>query len=381
MIVSAANVITPHSHLSPGWVQIEGTVVQRVGSGRPPADSGHIVDLGEATIVPGFVDGHVHGGGGAGFDTAGAADGLGALAVKTAARTHLKQGTTSLVASLVTDEIGAMCDSVAALATHVEEGTLAGIHLEGPWLSPEHPGAHAKQHLIEPNSHDLAALLSAGRGQVRMVTLAPELPGGLEAIKALTDAGVVAAIGHTDASYDIAREALDNGATVGTHLFNAMRGLHHREPGPATALLEHPDAVIELIADGTHVHPAALRLAAVAKPHQFMLVTDAMSAACMHDGDYTLGSLDVEVRGGVARLTQGGAIAGSTLTMARAVQYAVAVAGLPLVDVVRAASTTPAAALGLEKIGSLLPGYSADLVVLDQSLGVQRVMRRGEWVR
>ncbi|MBF4550937.1 N-acetylglucosamine-6-phosphate deacetylase [Pseudoclavibacter sp. VKM Ac-2888] len=381
MIVSAANVITPHSHLSPGWVQIEGTVVQRVGSGRPPSDSGDIVELGEATIAPGFVDGHVHGGGGAGFDEAGAGDGRGALAAKTAVRTHLEQGTTSLVASLVTDEIGAMCDSVAALATLVEEGILAGIHLEGPWLSREHPGAHAQQHLIEPNSRDLAALLAAGRGQVRMVTLAPELPGGLDTIKALTDAGVVAAIGHTDASYDIAREALDNGATVGTHLFNAMRGLHHREPGPATALLEHPDAVIELIADGTHVHPAALRLAAVAKPHQFMLVTDAMSAACMHDGDYTLGSLDVEVRGGVARLTQGGAIAGSTLTMARAVQYAVAVAGLPLVDVVRAASTTPATALGLEKVGSLLPGYSADLVVLDQSLGVQRVMRRGEWVR
>ncbi|PPF45468.1 N-acetylglucosamine-6-phosphate deacetylase [Pseudoclavibacter sp. AY1F1] len=375
MIVSAANVITPRRHLSPGWVEIDGPFLLSVNAGQPPSGRDDVVDLGETTIAPGFVDAHVHGGGGTSFD-GGARE-----TAETAARTHLESGTTSIVASLVTDELTALCDSISGLATLAEEGTLAGIHLEGPWLSPAHPGAHAQQHLIEPNSEDLAALLSAGRGQVRMVTLAPELPGGLEAIKALTEAGVVAAIGHTDASYDIARDALDHGATVGTHLFNAMRGLHHREPGPIAALLEHPDAVIELIADGTHVHPAALRLAAVTKPQQFMLVTDAMSAACMHDGDYTLGSLDVEVRGGVARLTEGGAIAGSTLTMAQAVQYAVGVVGLPLADVVRAATTTPAETLGLDRVGALAPGNHADLVVLDASLGVQRVMRRGEWVR
>lgn len=375
MIVSAANVITPEHHLSPGWVEIDGDSLLSVAAGRPPADRRDVVDLGDATIAPGFVDAHVHGGGGASFD-GGRPD-----SAETAARTHLEHGTTSIVASLVTDAVPAMRESISGLATLVEEGTLAGIHLEGPWLSPLHPGAHAQQHLIEPSGEDVAALLEAGRGKVRMVTLAPELPGGLDAIRALTEAGVVAAIGHTDATYDVARDALDSGATVGTHLFNAMRTLHHREPGPVAALLEHPDAVIELIADGTHLHPAALRLAAVAKPHQFMLVTDAMSAACMHDGDYVLGSLDVEVRGGVARLTEGGAIAGSTLTMAQAVQYAVGVAGLPLVDVVRAATATPAATLGLKRVGALAAGNYADLVVLDASLGVQRVMRRGEWVR
>lgn len=375
MIISAANVITQERHLSPGWVEIDGDSLLSVAAGRPPACRGDVLDLGDATIAPGFVDVHVHGGGGASFD-GGDRD-----SAATAARTHLEHGTTSIVASLVTDAVPAMCDSISGLATLVEEGTLAGIHLEGPWLSPLHPGAHAQQHLIAPNGEDIATLLKAGRGHVRMVTLAPELPGGLDAIRTLTEAGVVAAIGHTDATYDVARDALDQGATVGTHLFNAMRTLHHREPGPVAALLEHPDAVIELIADGTHLHPAALRLAAVAKPHQFMLVTDAMSAACMHDGDYVLGSLAVEVRGGVARLTEGGAIAGSTLTMAQAVQYAVGVAGLPLVDVVRAATATPAATLGLERVGALVAGNSADLVVLDASLGVQRVMRRGEWVR
>jgi len=215
---------------------------------------------------------------------------------------------------------------------------------------------------------------------VRMVTLAPELPGGLDAIRRLTAAGVVSGIGHTDATYDQARAALDAGASVGTHLFNAMRSLHHREPGPIAALLEHPDAYVELIADGVHVHPAALRLAAKAKPHLAILVTDAMAAAAAEDGSYSLGRMTVDVVGGVARLSGGGAIAGSTLTMAAAVRYAVHVAGLPLEDVIRAATLSPATLLRLDRVGALRPGYRADLVVLDDELQVLRVLHRGAWV-
>jgi N-acetylglucosamine-6-phosphate deacetylase len=159
-----------------------------------------------------------------------------------------------------------------------------------------------------------------------------------------------------------------------------MRGLHHREPGPVAALLEHPDAHVELVSDGVHVHPAALRLAARAKPQHTVLVTDAMAAAAADDGDYRLGRLTVTVRDGVARLADTGAIAGSTLTMAAAVRYAVQVAGLPLEDVVRAATATPAALHGLDRVGALRPGLDADLVVLDDDLTVQRVMRRGRWV-
>jgi N-acetylglucosamine-6-phosphate deacetylase len=254
------------------------------------------------------------------------------------------------------------------------------VHLEGPWLSPEHAGAHRANLLQHPDPRDVGRLLDAGEGSVRMVTLAPELPGGLEAVRRLTAAGVIAAIGHTDATYDQARAALDAGATVGTHLFNAMRGLHHREPGPPVALVEHPDAFVELVADGVHLHPAVLRLAMGAKPHHAVLVTDAMAAAAAEEGEYRLGPMAVTVRDGVARLRDTGAIAGSTLTLAAAVRYAVVVAGLPLTEVVRAATTTPAVMLGLSRVGALRPGYAADLVVLDDDLHVVRVMRRGRWV-
>lgn len=372
MILAAARVVTPARVFAPGWVHVEREEVVEVGAGDAPHPVD--VDLGPATVVPGFVDAHVHGGGGASFNTGGAD------AAAQVAAAHLGHGTTTMMASLVTDEPAAMDRSVRELAALVEEGLLAGIHLEGPWLSARHSGAHEPAHLADPAPDRVEALLAAGAGSIRMVTLAPELSGGLAAVRQLSAAGVVVAIGHTDATYDVARAALDAGATVGTHLFNAMRGLHHREPGPVAALLEHPDAYVELIADGVHLHPAVLRLAALAKPHLAVLVTDAMAAAAAEDGDYRLGPMEVAVRDGVARLADSGAIAGSTLTMAAAVRHAVRVAGLPIADVVRAATATPAALLGLERVGSLRPGHFADLVVLDGGLTVQRVMRRGTWV-
>jgi N-acetylglucosamine-6-phosphate deacetylase len=374
MLISAGRVVTPARVLAPGWVLVEGDVVADVQGGSPdrPAD----VDLPSCTVVPGFVDAHVHGGGGAAFD-AGDPE-----AAATVARTHLQHGTTSMTASLVTDTLPSLTRSLRRLTALVDDGLLAGLHLEGPWLSPQHAGAHRRDLLVHPTARDLETLVDAAGGHLRMVTLAPELPGGLETVRRLATAGVVAAVGHTDATYDQARAALDAGATVGTHLFNAMRGIHHREPGPVTALLEHPDAYVELIADGVHVHPAVLRLAATRKPHLAVLVTDAMAAAGAGDGRYRLGPMEVEVSEGVARLAGAdGAIAGSTLTMAAAVRFAVTAAGLPIEDVVRAATASPAAMLGLERVGSLRPGSQADLVALDADLGVRRVLHRGAWVR
>ncbi|MEP6815519.1 MAG: N-acetylglucosamine-6-phosphate deacetylase, partial [Marmoricola sp.] len=343
-----------------------------VGPGAPPRPAD--VDLPEATVVPGYVDAHVHGGGGASYDSGEPED------AATVARAHLAHGTTTIMASLVTDGPKSLERSVRELAGLVDDGLLAGIHLEGPWLSPRHVGAHDPLLLSEPRPADVEALVEAAGGHLRMATLAPELPGGLDAVRRLTAAGVVAAIGHTDATYDDARAALDAGATVGTHLWNAMRTLHHREPGPVAALLEHPDAYVELIADGVHLHPAVLRLAVTRKPHLAVLVTDAMAAAAVGDGDYALGAMAVHVRDGVARLADSGAIAGSTLTMAAAVKYAVRTAGLPIEEVVRAATASPAAMLGLERVGALRPGFSADLVVLDEDLDVARVLHRGRWV-
>lgn len=371
LVVSAGHVVTPARTFAPGWLEVVDGRIAGVGPGRPPRTAD--VDLPDATVVPGFVDTHVHGGGGAAFDGGDA----GAAGQVVAA--HLRHGTTTMVASLVTDTLDGLARSAQGLVPLVEDGVLAGLHLEGPWLSSRHAGAHDPDLLATPTPEAVDRMLTACAGHLRMVTVAPELPGGLDAVRQLTAAGVVAAIGHTDATYDQARAALDAGAAGGTHLFNTMRGLHHREPGPAAALLEHPDAFVELIADGVHVHPAMVGLAAAAKPHLTVLVTDAMAAAGGADGDFRLGRLDVRVRDAVARLDSG-AIAGSTLTMAAAVRFAVQRAGLGLEDAVRAASATPATVHGLKRVGALRPGYAADLVVLDDALEVRRVMRRGAWV-
>jgi N-acetylglucosamine-6-phosphate deacetylase len=365
-------VVTPARVFAPGWLLVSDGLVSDVGRGEPPRAAD--LSFPDSTIVPGFVDVHVHGGGGASFD------GGDPEAAARAVRTHQAHGTTTMVASLVSAELDVLVRSAQELGRLVDDGLLAGVHLEGPWLSPRHAGAHEPAYLADPKPESVDRVLTAVGEHLRMVTLAPELPGGLDAIRRLSSAGVVAAIGHTDATYDEARAALDAGATVGTHLFNAMRGLHHREPGPVAALVEHPDAYVELVADGVHVHPAMLRMVAAARPHLTSFVTDAMAAAAAADGDYRLGSLAVEVRDGVARLAGSQAIAGSTLTMSGALRYAVHTMELSLHEAVRAATATPAAMLGLDRVGSLRPGFHADLVVLSDDLEVQRVMRRGTWV-
>jgi N-acetylglucosamine-6-phosphate deacetylase len=372
VLLTAARVVTPARILAPGWVHVDGDLIVDVGAGEPP----HAADLSfpAGTLVPGFVDAHAHGGGGASFDTGSAEDAAAVTEV------HLAHGTTSMMASLVTATPDVLARSVGGLADAADAGVVAGIHLEGPWLSPGRAGAHDPALLRHPEPALVDELLEAGRGHVRMVTLAPELPGGLDAVRRLCAAGVVAGVGHTDASYDQTRAALDAGAGVGTHLFNTMPALRHRDPGPVAALLEDPGAYVELIADGVHLHPAVLGLAARAKPGRTVLVTDAMAAAAAADGDYRLGRMDVTVRDGVARLRDSGAIAGSTLTMAAAVRYAVQVAGLPLEDVVDAATAAPARLLGLDRVGALGPGFRADLVVLDADLAVRRVLHRGRWV-
>jgi N-acetylglucosamine-6-phosphate deacetylase len=282
-----------------------------------------------------------------------------------------------MVASLVTDSLDALAASCAALATSVDAGMVAGIHLEGPWLSPRRPGAHEPGHLVPPTLEAVDRLVAAARGHLRMVTLAPELPGALVAIPELVSAGVVVAVGHTDATYDQTRAALEAGATAGTHLFNAMPPLHHREPGPVAALLES-SAFLELVADGVHVHPSVLALAW--RDGRTALVTDAMAAAGATDGDYRLGSLTVEVRDGVARLPETGVIAASTATLASSLRFAVAEAGVPLPEALAAVTSTPAAMLGLAGVGRIEPGGWADLVELTDDLEVSRVMRRGAWV-
>jgi N-acetylglucosamine-6-phosphate deacetylase len=372
-VLAGGRVVIPDRVLDPGWVEVVGDRLVAVGEGAParPAD----VELRGRVLVPGFVDLHVHGGGGGSYTTGDEREAAGVVDF------HRRHGTTTTMASLVTAEPAELERVVAALADLVTDGLLAGVHLEGPWLNPRQRGAHDPGLLRDPERSEVERLLRLGRGTVRMVTLAPELAGGLAAVSWIVEAGAVAALGHTDATYAVTREALDAGATVGTHLFNAMRPVHHREPGPAVALLDDPRATVEVIADGVHVHPAMLRRAVTTKgAGRVALVTDAMAAAGMADGDYQLGGLRVQVLDGVARLAEGGALAGSTLTMDAAFRGAVQESGLPLEEAARLASTTPAGVLGLPDVGAIEVGKRADLVVLDQDLRVTAVMAAGAWV-
>jgi N-acetylglucosamine-6-phosphate deacetylase len=292
-----------------------------------------------------------------------------------------------MMASLVTASPEDLLASVAMLAELHRAGVVAGIHLEGPWISPHRCGAHDPRELRTPDAAEIDRLLAAADGAVAMVTLAPELPGAPEAVRRLTGAGVIAAVGHTDCSYAVARDAVDAGARVATHLFNAMRPVHHRDPGPIVALLDDPRVAVELIADGTHLHPALYRyVTRTAGPDRVVLVTDAMAAAGLGDGRYRLGPMAVDVTGGVARIAGTDTIAGSTATMDRLFRAAVRTWSEPgavptdeaLLHAVRQTSGNPARVLGRTDVGGLEPGRRADFVVLDADLRVTGVVVGGD---
>jgi N-acetylglucosamine-6-phosphate deacetylase len=370
-VVSAAHVVTPDEVLSPGWVQVEDDRITDVRGGLPPG--GRQPAHPTSCLVPGFVDTHAHGGGGASFTSEDPAEALRAV------RTHLNHGTTSMVASLVSAPVETLRRQVAMLGELVEQGDLEGVHLEGPWLSPDFKGAHDRASLAAPAPRELESFLDAVPDVIRMVTLAPELEHGLDATRLLVARGIVVAVGHTAADYERTTAAIRTGATVATHLFNAMPPVHHRDPGPVVALLEDPRVVVELVVDNHHLHP---RIAAFAMAHAaggYQLVSDAMAAAGAPDGRYDLGGLAVQVHDGVARLAGTDTLAGSTLTMSSAVRNAVR-CGVSLPEATRAASTTPAKTHGLSDVGALVVGRRADLVLLDEDMAVQRVMRAGRWV-
>ena len=378
-LLTGGRVVTPDGVLAPGWIQTEGTQIAAVAPGDPHGQASNATDVHGQWILPGFVDMHAHGGGGTSFTEGTAED------ARAAAAFHLAHGTTSIVASLVTAPLGELQERAAMLAPLAADGALVGLHLEGPFLSRARCGAQDPRHMLLPDVAAFECLRAAAAGHLRVITIAPELPGARDLITAAASAGVTVAVGHTDATAEVTAAAVDAGATHATHLFNGMRPVHHREPGPVGALLDSEEVSCEVIADGVHLHDTIIRLTAhIAGPGRLVLVTDAMSAAGLRDGRYQLGSRQVSVSGGVARLIDDdgrpGAIAGSTATMAGVVRRAAA-AGLPVPDVADAASTTPARVLGLaDRLGALRPGLAANLVVCDDDLAVRAVMRRGRWL-
>ncbi|MFD3505076.1 N-acetylglucosamine-6-phosphate deacetylase [Streptomyces sp. NPDC058676] len=370
-VLTGARVVLPTGTVEDGRLVVEGTRI----AGTAP-ENAQVIDVRGHWLIPGFVDIHNHGGGGASF-TSGTVD-----EILKGIHTHRLHGTTTLVASTVTGDMDFLAQRAGLLSELAEQGEIAGIHFEGPFISPCRKGAHSEELLRDPDPAEVRKLIDAARGTAKMVTLATELPGGIDSVRLLAEHGVIAAIGHTDATYEQTVEAIEAGATVATHLFNAMPALGHRTPGPIAALLEDERITVELINDGTHLHPASLQLAfrhAGAKRVAF--ITDAMDAAGFGDGRYMLGPLEVEVTDGVARLVEGDSIAGSTLTLDRAFKRAVTIDGLHVEDAVAALSANPARLLGMDDtVGSLEPGKDADLVLLDADFELKGVMRRGEWV-
>lgn len=298
-------------------------------------------DLGASSAhsEPRFVDLHCHGARGHGFDDADLEG------VAAAVSYHRSEGTGTLLLSLVSAPVDRLTRRLGQLAEMIPDlPGVAGVHLEGPFLSRERCGAHDANALRAPSPDAVELIVAAGAGIVRQVTIAPELPGAMDAIDRFVAAGVVVAVGHTQADYDTAGAAFDRGARLLTHTFNAMPGVGHREPGPIVAAIERDHVVLEVIADGFHVHPSVLRGLFHSAPGRVALITDAMSATGLGDGRYRLGEQDVEVRGDRPVVTGTDTLAGSTLTMRRAVQTAIA-AGVPDAVAYAAATSVPASIL------------------------------------
>jgi N-acetylglucosamine-6-phosphate deacetylase len=368
-------VLMPDGTLDTGYVAIDGDRITTAEHAAIP--EGVPSDPGW-TIVPGFVDIHVHGGGGHTM-TMGDPD-----AVEAAAAFHRCHGTTTTLASFVTAPVDELAAAVSRLADWLAGADpavrrrIVGVHLEGPFLSAARCGAQNPAHMVDPTPGDVQRLIDAGRGEIRVVTIAPERAGALDAIGQLVAAGVVAAIGHTDATFEQTAAAVAAGASLATHVGNAMSPLHHREPGAVGGCLAAPSVVCELIVDGHHLHPGMVRLVATAKSaDDIALITDAISATGAGDGRYVLGSMEVEVADGVARLVHGHSLAGSTLTMDAAFRNAIG-CGLTVGAASRAASLNPARVIGLaDEVGSIAAGKRANLLVLDETLSIVAVVEDG----
>lgn len=372
-------VFTPFEVIEDGAVSVTDGRIDQVGPRAAVVAEGAVaVDVGGRVICPGFVDLQVNGGGGAFLS-----DDPSGGALERMARAHVPFGTTSMLAAAVTGAEASMRAALETVKEHMLQpppgARVIGAHLEGPFINPKRKGAHREQ-FIQPPSRDLFdRLLDAAGGSLRFITLAPELPGALELVEAARAASVVVAAGHSDATYDETRRALAGGVSAGTHVFNAMRPLEQREPGVIGALLQGGSAVVTLIADGVHVHPACLELVYRCKgAERTALITDAMPPVGTEVSRFRLQGADVTVRGGACYLDDG-TLAGSALSMNAAVRNMSDLAGVPLLECIRMATATPARVLGLQdEIGVLEPGARADIAVCNADMSVWKVFVGGE---
>jgi N-acetylglucosamine-6-phosphate deacetylase len=367
--IRASKVVTPEKVILNGVLvfdDVSGLITDIVEDQNFDADLST-----DAVLIPGFVDIHCHGGGGFSFDDS--------MNAATAAEYHLSHGTTSVLASLVSAPVSKQVALLSELASLVENEVIAGIHLEGPFLSSAKCGAQNPTFLTSPDAESVKSIISSANGNLKMITIAPELDGALAATKEFVKNDVVVALGHSDATSEIAIAATDAGASVVTHLFNAMRPLHHRDSGLADVALTDSRLFVELITDGKHVGDLSISLAQTAKKRQFIAVTDAMSAAGMPDGEYKLGGLTVTCEDDVAVIAGTTTLAGSTLNMERIFERLLNVYNFDVVEACWATATAPAKAVGLFDVGSIEVGKRCNFVLWKD--GIKAVYKNGNLVR
>ncbi len=376
------NIITPDTVIPQGVVLVEGKKILEVGHRFEVAfeDSEfETLHFEQKTLVPGFIDVHIHGARGRDV-MEGTRE-----AVEVVSRHLALHGTTSYLATTVTASPIETIQAVESLGKIVPDETggarILGLHLEGPFISQEKRGVHPPEHIRPPSTRIFDELLKMSNDHVRLITVAPEIPGGLDFIQHIRSKGVLVSLGHSNATYEVAQQAIRAGASNATHTFNAMRDFSHRQPGVLGAVLTDSTVWTELIADGAHVDPIAIQMLLKCKGHRkILLVTDGISAAGMPDGDFQLGSLLVKVSQGVCRVPEG-ALAGSTLSLDRALQNMMRWTGIPLEEAVYMTSRNAAESIGVAKTkGSIQPGYDADMVLLNDDMHVHATFCEGKLV-
>ncbi|MDR9746730.1 N-acetylglucosamine-6-phosphate deacetylase [Paenibacillus sp. FSL F4-0087] len=365
------NRIVPSANV---WIS-EGKIM-RVDTGDLPTLEGEYerIDGRGHLLVPGMIDVHIHGANG--FDMMDGTE----ESIQEVSRQCALTGCTSFLATSVSstmEDLLEMIRSVKRVIGQEVGAKIAGIHLEGPYLNPKRKGMQNEKYLRHPNIEEMKIIFQEAGSLIKMVTIAPELPGGMDLISFLKEQGVVIAIAHSDATYEEAKQAFASGASHVTHCFNGMRPIHHRDPGLIVAAFEEKHVSLQAIVDNVHLHPAIIRLIHNLKgPEGMVLITDALQAMGMGDGNYLFGGHHVTVSGGIARL-EDGTLASSTVTMNEALRYTVET-GIPLIDAVQMASTTPANILGFQQKGEISSGFDADLVLLDDEFQVLWTMVGGQ---